>query len=125
MTYDIKNTDERGQRRARTEMKKKVYISGPITGIPYDKCRKAFSEVQQRLEAMGYETVNPLENGLPAEAAYEEHMKADIAMLLRCDCIYAMKGWTGSNGCMTELAVCKATGIQLLEDEEKILTSPN
>ena len=37
--------------------------------------------------------VNPFRNGLPDEAHWRAHMRADIALLLACDYIYMLKDW--------------------------------
>ena len=42
--------------------------------------------------AQGYDPVNPFKNGLPDEAHWRVHMRADIALLLACDYIYMLKG---------------------------------
>lgn len=80
----------------------KVYISGPITGLPYEEVEKAFSEAETRLQEQGYEVVNPLNNGLPRESTWNEHMRADLKLLLDCDAIYMLDGWTNSKGAEIE-----------------------
>lgn len=80
-------------------MKKRVYISGPISGHSPAERRRAFKQAQLMLEAQGYDVFNPMENGLPAEATTHEHMKRDIENLLNCDYIYMMKRFTHSKGC--------------------------
>lgn len=82
---------------------KRIYISGPISGHDIEERRKAFKEIQSQLEAQGYDPVNPMENGLPAEATTHEHMKRDIELLLTCDYIYMMRRWTHSKGCKWSL----------------------
>ncbi len=81
----------------------KIYISGPITGWPIDKCRVRFEEAEYRLRLQGFEPVNPMKNGLPADAPYDEHMKRDLEMLAECDAIYLLNGWERSKGCRIEL----------------------
>lgn len=80
----------------------KVYISGPITGLPYEEVEKAFNEAETRLKEQGYEVVNPLNNGLPRESTWNEHMRADIKLLLDCDVIYMLNGWEYSKGASLE-----------------------
>lgn len=81
----------------------KVYISGPITGLLYEEVEKAFNEAEVRLQERGYEVVNPLKNGLPRESTWNEHMRADLKLLLDCDAIYMLDGWNNSKGAMIEL----------------------
>ena len=83
----------------------KVYISGPITGLPYEEVEKSFNEADIRLQEQGYEVVNPLNNGLPRESTWNEHMIADIKLLLDCDAIYMLNGWEISKGACIEFNI--------------------
>ena len=65
------------------ERKERVYISGPISGHDKEERRRAFKEIQLRLEKLGLEVFNPLENGIPAEATTQRHMHRDLATLTR------------------------------------------
>lgn len=80
----------------------KIYISGPITGV--ESAKLIFMNVDKFIRYnTNFITVNPFNNGLPDSASYEEHMKADLKMLERCDCIALMPGWQESEGCKREL----------------------
>ena len=80
----------------------KIYISGKITGLPLPEVRQRFADAAALLDAIGFEAVNPLNNGLEAGAGWKEHMTADIRMLLDCDAIYMMDNWIGSKGASIE-----------------------
>ena len=95
-------------------IKQKVYISGPIAGYDIAERKLAFLKVQHMLESLGYEAVNPFDNGVPDDANWRMHMKADIAMLIQCDAIYMMPGWEFSTGCKLELDVATSCGIHLM-----------
>ena len=58
--------------------------------------------------------VNPFRNGLPDEAHWRAHMRADIALLLACDYIYMLKDWELSKGAKLELDVASSCGIKVL-----------
>lgn len=64
--------------------------------------------------AQGYDPVNPFRNGLPDEAHWRAHMRADIALLLACDYIYMLKDWELSKGAKLELDVTSSCGIKVL-----------
>ena len=102
--------------------RKRIYISGPISGHDIDVRRKSFKEIQEHLEAQGYEVVNPMENGLPAEATPREHMKRDIELLMTCDFIYMMRRWTHSKGCKVEFDVATAIGLPVFFEESGEIT---
>ena len=97
-----------------TVVKEKVYISGPIAGFDMEERKLAFLKVQHMLEGLGYLPVNPFDNGVPDDAHWRVHMRADIAMLLGCDAIYMMPGWELSKGCKLELDVATSCGIRLM-----------
>lgn len=84
---------------------KKIYISGPISGLPLETVYNNFTNAEVELLEQGYEVVNPLNNGLPTNATWEEHMRADLRLLLDCDAIYMLEGWEKSRGARIEYAL--------------------
>lgn len=98
--------------------KRKIYLSGPISGHDIDERRKEFKKIQNAFEKEGHEVVNPMENGLPEDATTNQHMKRDIELLLTCDSIYMMKKWTHSAGCITEFHVAHAIGLEIMFEQE-------
>lgn len=95
-------------------MNKRVYISGAIAHHDISERKTAFADAEKLLRRMGFEPVNPFKNGLPEEAHWREHMRADIALLLGCDYIYMLKGWELSKGAKLELDVASSCGIKVL-----------
>nr|DAL72517.1 MAG TPA: chromosomal replication initiator protein [Caudoviricetes sp.] len=84
---------------------KKIYISGPISGLPLETVYNNFTNAEVQLLEQGYEVVNPFNNGLPPTATWEEHMRADLKLLLDCDAIYMLEGWEKSRGARIEYAL--------------------
>lgn len=74
--------------------KQLIYISGPISHRDPTERRKAFAATAAMLRGHGFDVVNPMENGLPYNASTYQHMRRDFEMLMVCDIIYMMKGWT-------------------------------
>lgn len=70
----------------------RVYLSGPMTGVP-DLNRPAFAEAADRLRRQGHDVVSPVDNGLADDEPWEEHLRADIRLLLDCDAIAMLDGW--------------------------------
>lgn len=95
-------------------MNKRVYISGAIAHHDISERKTTFADAERLLRRMGFEPVNPFKNGLPEEAHWREHMRADIALLLCCDYIYMLKGWELSKGAKLELDVASSCGIKVL-----------
>lgn len=79
----------------------RLYLSGPMTGHP-DFNYPAFMDAAARLRAAGFDVVNPAENGLPAHAEWHQHMRVDIAELMRCDGLVTLPGWEKSRGARLE-----------------------
>ena len=92
--------------------KKKIYISGPISGHDIEERRAAFAAVERMLREEGLEVVNPLNVAFPKGCTREQYMRVDIALLIGCDYIYLMKGWDESLGAYTEFVVAYSAGIE-------------
>lgn len=90
----------------------KVYISGKITGTDLTHTRKRFSDVADKLQALGHEVTNPLCNGLSETDPWEAHIIKDIATLLQCKAIYMLQDWQESKGARIEYYI--ATEIECL-----------
>lgn len=99
-------------------IKEKVYISGPIAGYDIEERKLAFLKVQHELESLGYQAVNPFNNGVADEEHWRVHMRADIRMLVDCDAIYLMPAWELSAGCKLELDVASSCGIRLMKESK-------
>ena len=84
---------------------KKIYISGPISGVSLETAYNNFTNAEVQLLEEDYEPVNPFNNGLPSNATWEEHMRADLKLLLDCDAIYMLEGWEKSRGARIEYAL--------------------
>lgn len=84
---------------------KRIYISGVLSGFDIEERRKSFKEVEDLLRKNGYHPVNPFNNGVPEDAHWRKHMRADIKMLTECEGIYFMDGWTKSKGCKLEFDI--------------------
>jgi Domain of unknown function (DUF4406) len=88
-----------------------LYISGPMTGLPQYN-RAAFMAAERALALGGYGTVNPVHNGQPETAAWAQHMRADIALLVgEADAIALLPGWQNSRGAQLEIHIAQALGM--------------
>ena len=86
---------------------KTIYISGKISGLPISEVISKFQRSCAKVKRFGLEPKNPLDNGLPWDAAWEDQMSKDISILLRCDAIYLLPDYLESDGAKIELAVAK------------------
>jgi hypothetical protein len=60
---------------------KRVYLSGPMTGIPEFNF-PAFNAEASRLRALGFDVVNPVDINPDTTASWYDCIKNDIAALL-------------------------------------------
>lgn len=82
-------------------LQKRVYISGPITGVI--EAEEYFREAEQKIEAAGFIAINPctLING-GGKLTWEDYIDMDLAILKKCNCIYMLNGWQNSRGATLE-----------------------
>lgn len=90
---------------------KKVYISGPITGIK-DYNKPAFDEASEELEKHGFVPVNPLVLSVVSKKkTHGDYMRDDIKAMTDCDAVYLLPGWELSRGARDEVYMAKAMDI--------------
>jgi len=97
----------------------KIYISGKISGTDLTETRKRFAAVAKSMKRLGYEPVNPLDNGLSEQDTWEAHIIKDIATLLQCKAIYMLQGWKDSKGARIEHYIATEIGIPITYDIEQ------
>lgn len=88
-------------------MKKKLYISIPISGKDITEVKLHLDFVKNRLVSKLYEPVTPFDVSPDSNASYAEHMGRDIQALLECDAVFFCRGWQDSKGCQAEYEVAK------------------
>jgi hypothetical protein len=94
---------------------KKIYISGPMTGLP-DLNFPAFHAEAARLRALGYEVVNPAElNPDPANKTYQACLRDDLRAMLDCDTVALLPGYKKSEGAIIEMNVAQNIELQILD----------
>ena len=95
-----------------------VYISGPVTGLPFDDVCRAFAERERQLGEAGYIAVNPValsHENVAACATWEEFMAFDLTLLKGCDFITFLPGWEDSRGARLEMYFARLNGIGVLK----------
>jgi len=80
----------------------KLYIAGPMTGLP-EFNYPAFDAAAQQLRQAGYQVVNPAEDGLPLDAPWDHHLRLAIARLMGCQAVATLPGWRNSKGARLEV----------------------
>ena len=98
-------------------MKRKVYVSGPMTGFP-EYNYPAFNKATEILEQIGLEVYNPARdflydgplNEFPIKTAFKEY--CDF-ICTQAEEVYMLKGWEKSVGARAEHALALAVGIEI------------
>ena len=98
----------------------KIYISGKISGTDLTETRKRFAAVAKATKRLGYEPVNPLDNGLSEHDTWEAHIVKDIATLLQCKAIYMLQDWQESKGARIEYYIATEIGMPIMYEIEKL-----
>lgn len=92
--------------------KKKVFISGPMSGIK-DFNKPAFDKAEAYLTQAGFSVFNPARMHFDDAWTHEEIMRIDLAALSQCDYILMLAGFEASIGAMQEYRYAMATGIEM------------
>ena len=98
-------------RRGGSEMKK-IYIAGKITGDP--DYRAKFRAEDERLRALGYDTVNPAEL-VPEGTPWDMAMRTVIKAMLDCDGVSLLPGWRNSRGAVIEECLARLLKMDVRE----------
>lgn len=94
----------------------RVYLSGPMSGIPRAKYARHFAEMQAHLEHNGCSVINPVmtDAAMPDDLTYEDRMKIDLCLIELCDAICLLDGWEKSCGANREYGYAIARGLQIM-----------
>ncbi|AIJ07342.1 DUF4406 domain-containing protein [Edwardsiella anguillarum] len=94
----------------------KIYIAGPMSGIPKFN-RPAFHFEALRLSTLGHVVLNPAT--LPDGLSQPEYMDICLAMLRCADAIFMLPGWQNSAGAKAEFALAKKLNLEIIHQTTK------
>lgn len=88
---------------------KRVYISGPMTGLP-DFNYPAFHAAAAELRGAGLHVENPAESKAPDCNSWIGYMRLAVAQLATCDYVVTLPGWERSRGARIEVELARGLG---------------
>jgi len=95
--------------------KKKVYISGKITGLPLQVAMDMFNEMEKNINNSGqYEAVNPcrlLNEEYGSDQTWGFYMGESVKLLLDCQHITFLNNSRSSRGAIIERKIAKLENI--------------
>lgn len=94
----------------------RVYIAGPMTGLP-EFNYPAFNAAAQRLRALGYQVENPAENPVPSCSSWKGYMRLGLTQLLQCDVVAMLPNWEDSRGARIEYQLARDLELQVVAIE--------
>lgn len=98
-------------------MPKKIYLSGPISGVPIEEARNSFHECEQKVLQVypKAKILNPLRFTVYEEGKkWQDYMHVCLDVLETCDTIIMLPGFSTSNGAMVEYYYAKGIGLSIL-----------
>lgn len=96
---------------------KRVYLSGPMTGLP-ELNFPAFNAEAARLRSLGFEVVNPVDINPDPATGWHACMRNDLKALLDCDMLALLDGWQRSSGAHLEMHMAHRVGMEIVIAKE-------
>ena len=95
--------------------RKKIYLSGQISGLEPEDAESAFNNMEKILRAQGYYVVNPTRLGVSdvSGKGWDYYMKEGIKLLMDCDAIYMLTGSSNSKGASIERQLAYDLGMPI------------
>jgi hypothetical protein len=95
----------------------KIYISGKITGLEFEKAFYLFYKAEKLLQSQGYSVVNPMKLPHEHDKSWESYMKEDLKAMLDCDSIYLLPNYNDSKGALIEKELAELLGLDVIYEK--------
>jgi hypothetical protein len=100
--------------------KRKIYISGPISGT--DDWKERFTRAEKELRVLysaggeEIDVINPARIEMPEGTTWQQYMDITLQMLRGCDEIYMLAGWRNSKGAQIERLYALGSGMEITHE---------
>lgn len=94
---------------------KKVYICGPVTGLPYGEVQYQFNRAETMLKGMGLEPINPVTVVPDCLEPWPSAMRKCIKAMMDADMVLLLDGWTKSRGAQLEVHLAQSLNMRVFE----------
>ena len=98
----------------------RIFVSGPMTGLP-DYNMPAIEKAAAHLDQAGYIVVNPGIRGVIPSYTHADYMRNYIRVLLDCDGVAVLDGWTKSRGAVLDVQIAEGIGIKVMHLEDWLI----
>lgn len=92
----------------------KLYLAGPMTGLP-ELNFPLFHAEAARIRGLGYDVVNPAEINADPSAGWAKCLRDDIRELVTCDGVALLPDWTLSRGASLERHIAESLGMLVFD----------
>lgn len=100
-------------------MGKSVFISGPVSSLPYKEAVKNFNRAEHMLRKKGYTRIeNPVRLCYP-HWSWRRCMVVCLANLITVGAVYMLAGWRESRGARIEHRVARFFGKKVMYEFER------
>lgn len=99
----------------------RVYIAGPISGLPKEQYTATFQQAEDIIRAYGYQPINPVKfcADMPEETTdIREYYLEGFKQLMYCDAIYLLPHWATSRGACMEYEIACRFQLQVMNHIE-------
>lgn len=96
---------------------KKVYLSGPITGMPNLNIDE-FQKYEDKFKNLNFEVINPHKLHTEEETksfTWSQFMKQDIKFMVECDFVAVLNGWEKSKGANLEVYIARNIDMPIID----------
>lgn len=91
----------------------RIYIAGPMTGLP-ELNYPAFTAAAKAWREAGWTVLNPAENfAVDDKHPYADFIRRDLLDVLVCDALAVLPGWENSKGASLEHHVATVLGLPI------------